>query len=55
MQSRKHATSLCVCGLMGARSVNLTGELLAAYMYITVAVKAHACTSTHRAVLCARV
>lgn len=52
MQPRKHTTSLCVCRVVCARSMNLICMLLAAYMYSTVIVKIHACTSTHKAVLC---
>lgn len=58
MQARQLTTSLCVCRVVCvrvcvcARSVNLICMLLAAYMYSTVIVKAHACTRTHKAGMC---
>lgn len=47
VQARTHSTSLCLSRVVCARSVNLIHMLLAASMYSTVTVKAHACTNTH--------
>jgi len=44
VQARKHTTSLCVCRVLRARSVNLICKLLAEYMFSAVSF----CTCMHK-------